>query len=90
MTAKRSYHRRSDDERIAELQAKIEVLKVKAREVARADLEVVKQAPRVAQRLRDFAQLANDHGRADVANATLAFLAGLDRMVHTPPDPRSR
>jgi hypothetical protein len=90
MTAKRAYTRRSDEQRIADLQAKIELLKSKAREDARPDMAVVRSAPRLAQRLRDFAQLANDHGRADIANTTVAFLAGLDRMVNTPPEAARR
>ncbi|MCC7014712.1 MAG: hypothetical protein IT454_19275 [Planctomycetes bacterium] len=90
MTAKRSYTRRTDEQRIAELQAKIEELKVKAREVSRPDLEVLRHAPKLHAKLRAFAQVANDHGRADVANSTLAFLAGLDRMLATLPEPTRR
>lgn len=86
MTAKRPYNRLSDEERIAQLQAKIEALKVKAQEVARPDMAVVRQAPKINSRLREFAQLANHNGRTDIANSTLAFLAGLDRMINTPPE----
>lgn len=85
MTGKRTYHRRSDDERIAALQAKIVQLQNKVETKQRPDQPVVREAPKVHKKLRDFAQLAQEHGRSDIANSTIAFLAGLDRMVHSSP-----
>jgi len=80
MTAKREYHRRSDEERIAELEARIEAVKQRMLHKDRPDEAVLNQIPRLQRNLRKFAQLAMSHGRADLANSTLAFLAGLDRM----------
>ena len=55
----------------------------------RPDQTVVREAPRLAKKLREFAQLAQENGRSDIANSTIAFLAGLDRMVHSSPiEPR--
>lgn len=78
--------RRSDEERIAALQAKIERLRNKASEASRPDQAVMREAPKLHKRLRDFAQLANDNGRGDVANSIVAFIAGLDRMIQTAPE----
>jgi hypothetical protein len=78
--------RRSDEQRIAALQAKIEMLRSKATEASRPDQAVMREAPKLHKRLRDFAQLANDNGRGDVANSIVAFIAGLDRMIQTAPE----
>jgi hypothetical protein len=90
MTAKRSYNRRSDEDRIAALQAKISSIQRKLESKQRPDMAVVREMPKLQKRLRDFAQLANHHGRADIANSTIAFIAGLDRMANSPPEPPRR
>jgi hypothetical protein len=90
MTPKRTLIRRSDDVRIAELQAKIAELQRKVSEQQRADQPVVREAQKLAKKLREFAQFAQQHEREDVANSTVAFLAGLDRMVNSEPEPRRR
>jgi hypothetical protein len=83
-------NRRSDEERIAALQAKIEMLRSKAVEAARPDQIVLREAPKLHKKLREFAQLAHDHGRNDVANSIVAFMAGLDRMIQELPEPTRR
>jgi len=83
-------HRRSDEERIAALQAKIEMLRSKAQEAARPDQVLLREAPKFHKRLREFAQLAHDNGRSDVANSIVAFMAGLDRMIQELPEPTRR
>jgi hypothetical protein len=89
MTGKRTYHRRSDEERIAALQARIVHLQNKVESKQRPDQPVVREAPRLAKKLREFAQLAQENGRSDIANSAIAFLAGLDRMVNSSPiEPR--
>lgn len=85
MTGKRTYHRRSDEERIAALQARIQQLQNKVETKQRPDQPVVREAPKLQKKLRDFAQLAQEHGRSDIANSTIAFIAGLERMVHSSP-----
>jgi hypothetical protein len=79
--AKRSYTRRSEDERIAELNAKIEKIKQRLELKQRKDSPVLREMAKVQRVLRKFAQTALDHGRADLANATQAFSAGLDRSA---------
>ena len=84
-TEKRSYRRRTDDERIAELQAKIDELRVKVDAKKRQDLPVINQIPKIRRHLLKFAQLAIDHGREDISNSTRAFLAGLERAGEQAP-----
>jgi len=79
-TARRTYRRRSEDERIAALQQEIDSLQGKIETRKRADLPVIKEIPKVRRRLEKFIQLARAHTRDDIANTTQAFLAGLDRI----------
>ena len=79
--AKRTYTRRSEDERIAELNAKIERIKQRLELKQLKGSPVVREMAKVQRVLRKFAQTALDHGRADLANSTQAFAAGLDRSM---------
>jgi molecular chaperone GrpE (heat shock protein) len=81
MVEKRTYTRRSDAERIAELQTKIDQLQNRLVKQQRADMPVIRDIPKVQRRLRRFVQLAMDHGRQDLAHSTMAFVAGLDRVL---------
>ena len=80
---KRQYRRRTDDERIADLERQIEEQRQRIREreaKAREINPAVKEIPRIAKRLQRFAQLAMDENRQDIANSTSMFLAGLHRI----------
>lgn len=77
---KRTYKRRTDEERIAELQAKIEAVQQRLQQQKRPDEVVLRELPKVHKILRRFAQMAVDNGRGDLASSTMAFMAGLDRM----------
>lgn len=90
MTANRSRIRRSDEEQIADLQAKIDTLQKQVDSSSRPDLPVLKEIPKVQTRMRKFAQLAVNYGRADLANSTMAFIAGLDRVIDESGLPRRR
>lgn len=90
MAEKRNYRRRSDEDRIAEMEAKIVELREKIQTRDRADQAVVDEVPKVQKRLREFAQLAMHHGRHDIANSTMAFMAGLERMKEDRPEPARR
>ena len=89
-TAKRAYHRRSEDQRIADLEAKIVKIKARLEMKQRKDSPVLREVARVQRVLRRFAQTAQDHGRSDLAMSTQAFAAGLDRLVSTPDEPVRR
>lgn len=80
-TTKRKYNRRSPEQRIAELEAKIQEIKQRAAAKKKKQTDpVVKDIPRVQNRLRKFAQLAVDHDRMDLSNSTMAFVAQLERI----------
>jgi len=79
--SKRQYTRRTDEERIADLEEKISSIKGRIEERERRDSPVVKKWDRVQKTLAVFAQLAMDHDRADVANSVTAFVAGTSRQV---------
>jgi hypothetical protein len=90
---KRTYNRRSDEDRINELNEKIEKLKARLEMKQRKDTPVLKEMAKVQKVLRKFAQVALDHGREDLANSTTAFAAGLDRTIGISPEsdtPRRR
>lgn len=78
--SRRNYHRRTDDERIAELEQRILELKSKQAARERKDDPVLREIPKIQRRLRKFAQLAMDNSRPDIANSITAFTAGLERM----------
>lgn len=88
--AKRNYNRRTDDEIIQDLQAKIAKIQQRMSARERKDSLVLKQIPRLRRSLRKFAQLAVDHGREDISNSTLMFLAGLERLADEPPPKPAR
>jgi molecular chaperone GrpE (heat shock protein) len=79
--SKRSYKRRSEDERIAELESKIAELQKKVESKQRTDLPVLREIPKLQRKLKDFAQRAVNYGRDDLANSTMAFAMGLDRHL---------
>lgn len=88
---KRSYQRRSDEDRISELTAKLEKVKLRMEMKTRKDSPVLREVTKVQRVLRKFAQTAIDHGREDLANSTQAFAAGLERSLGTSIDaPRRR
>lgn len=82
-SGRRKYHRRSDDERIAELEARIADLRAKQVAKERRIDPVLKEIPRIQRRLRKFVQLATNNQRADIANSTTAFIAGLERTLRS-------
>lgn len=78
--------RRSADERIADLEAKIEEQKKRLeqktlRAAKKRELPAsIKRIPTLAKRLRAFADLAEADGRADLSTSVSMFLAGLQRV----------
>lgn len=77
---RRKYKRRTDEERIAELQAKIDEIKAREASKKKKDDPLLREIPKVGRRLRKFAQLAADHRRLDIVNMTTAFVASLERI----------
>ena len=81
---KRNYNRRSDDEIIADLEAKISQLQTKIQSKQRPDEPVLKELPKVRRKLAAFSQLCMDHGRGDVSNSVMAFLTMLETQLREP------
>ena len=83
--SKRVNERPSDDQRIANLQRRIQDLQVKAEAKLQKsnapDHAVLKSIPKLARQLRKFADLAMANGRSDLATSTWAFMAGLERNL---------
>jgi hypothetical protein len=88
--AKRTYTRRTDDERIAELEEKLTKIKSRVAEKKQRVSPVHREMKKVQRVLRKFAQTALDHDREDLANSTTAFLAGLERTAADKPAELSR
>ncbi len=82
-TSRRKYKRRTDEERIADLEAKIADLKAREDAKKRKDDPLIREIPKIQRRLRKFAQMAAQVDRLDVANSTTAFVASLDRMARS-------
>ena len=81
--AKRTYTRRSDEDRIASLAAKIQRIKTRMEMKERKDSPVLREMIKVQRMLRKFAQTAQDCGRTDIATSAQAFVAGLERVANT-------
>lgn len=81
--AKRNYTRRTDEDRIAALAAKIDRIKTRMEMKQRKDSPVLREMVKVQRMLRKFAQTAQDCGRTDIATSAQAFVAGLNRVTST-------
>jgi len=77
--SKRKYNRRSDEQRIAELESKISLIKERVEAKKRRDSAVLREVPKLQRTLKRFAELALEHGREDIANSATAFSSGLER-----------
>ena len=78
---KRSYNRRTEEDKIRELEEKVASLKAKVEAKQRPDLPVVREWPKMQRALKNFAQLAMEHGREDLAISVQAFMAGTERTL---------
>jgi hypothetical protein len=88
--SKRTYTRRTEEEKIAELSAKIDVLKRRMELKQRKDGPVFRELKRVKKILTRFCQTANDCEREDLSTMTEAFLAGLERSAGESSEPPRR
>lgn len=79
--AKRSYHRRTDEEIILSLESRIKKIERREESKVRVDAPVLKDIPRIKRILARFSQHCMDHGRSDLSNSVLAFLAMLENQA---------
>jgi len=80
---RRSYHRRSVDERVADLDKKIAELKAKQTARDKKEDPVLRELQKLLKRLKRFVQHAHDHKRPDVANSVMGFKSMLERILAT-------
>jgi molecular chaperone GrpE (heat shock protein) len=78
---RRSYHRRSADERVADLDKRIAELKAKQSARDKKDDPVLREIQKLLKRLKRFIQHAHDHKRPDVANSVMGFKSMLERIL---------
>jgi len=84
----RQYRRRSEEERIADLEQRIEELKAKQKAQEKKQDPVLKEIPKIQKRLRKFAQFAMDNNRPDIANSATAFNSSLERILRSEMAPK--
>jgi molecular chaperone GrpE (heat shock protein) len=77
----RPYHRRSPDQRVADLEKKIAELKAKQSARDKKDDPVLREIQKLQKHLKRFIQMAHDHKRPDVANSAMGFKSMLERLV---------
>lgn len=82
MSERRKYQRRSEIERIAELEQRIAEIKAKQVEKEQKQDPVLREIPKLQRKLKKFVQFAVANDRQDIANTVMAFAAGLDRILH--------
>jgi hypothetical protein len=80
MAERRKYQRRSELERIAELEQRIAEIKAKQTEKEQKKDPVLREIPKLQRKLKKFVQFAVANDRQDIANTVMAFAAGLDRI----------
>jgi hypothetical protein len=81
--SKRTYVRRTEEERIHDLEEKLAQVKARLEAKQNKNSPVLREWVRVQRALKKFGQTALDSGRQDLALSAQAFSAGLERSVHT-------
>lgn len=90
---KRSYTRRTTEQRLQELEAKLADAKARLEAEKERDSPLHKEWARTHKLLRKFIQTAMNEGRSDLAISAEAFTAGIERSIRMSPDeqnPRRR
>ena len=87
--SKRSYTRRTEEERIHELEARLAQVKARLEAKKIKDSPIIREWAKSQRVLKKFIQAALDNGRQDLALSAEAFAAGLERSIHTNPDDHS-
>ena len=85
LMTKREYNRRTDEERLSELEIQLEKLKSKVQQEQRSDAPVLKEIKKVKTALNKFSQICADHGRTDMTNSVMAFLHTLNQQAKSSP-----
>jgi molecular chaperone GrpE (heat shock protein) len=80
---RRSYQRRSAEQRVSALEQRIAALKAKQAAREKKSDPIVREMQKLQKRLKRFVQLAHDHKRPDVANSAMGFKSMLERLLGT-------
>lgn len=80
---KRSYSRRTEDQRIADLEAQIERVKSRLEAKKQKDSPILREWTKTQRAVRAFIQAAAESGRNDLSLSAQAFLAGLERSIQS-------
>lgn len=78
---KRTYTRRTEDERIAELEAQIQKVKDRLENKKQKESPLLREWTKAQRGLRKFIQAAAESGRSDLSLSAEAFVAGLERSI---------
>ncbi|HJO26033.1 MAG: hypothetical protein CMK00_09415 [Planctomycetes bacterium] len=88
--AKRAYNRRTEEQRITDLESKIAEIKQRQIDRERNDSPVIKELPKLRRQLTKFSTIAIEHGRKDLANSAQLFLAAIQTQAkEAPAKPKS-
>lgn len=77
--AKRTYTRRTDEERIQELESKLEEARAKLEEQRRRDSPILRELTKVQRALRTFSEVCRENRRLDLSNSAQAFSVQIAR-----------
>ena len=80
---KRTYTRRTEDERIAELEAQIRKVKDRLENKKQKESPLLREWTKAQRSVRKFIQAAAENGRSDLSLSAEAFLAGLERSMRS-------
>jgi len=80
-TQKRSHRRRTEDEQIADLEAKIRQIEERKKRKEAKESPLAKDFMRVKKHLTKFSQSCVDNGRNDIANSVLGLMNTIERQV---------
>ncbi|MDZ4773181.1 MAG: hypothetical protein SGI72_08625 [Planctomycetota bacterium] len=83
---KRSYTRRTPDDRLRELEAKLAEAKAKLEADKERDSALHQEWHKAFKLLRKLIQTASDEGRTDIAISVQAFTAGIERSIRMKPE----
>lgn len=86
---KRSYTRRSTEERLRELEAQLADAKARLEVEKERDSPLHQEWAKTQKVLRKFIQTATDAGRSDLAISAEAFTAGIERSIRMTPEEQS-